>query len=146
MFNGSKQMKRLYLLGIVFFLIFGCDDETQIQPRSVHLYFYNNSNETALIIGYQDDDPETVFQELQIFPDQVREVGFIKYRSKTGLIYESDRLEVYNGNTLIYDVEDMEGYVFSKFFEDAVEQKMEDYYIRAAPLFKWCGNELCEEQ
>jgi hypothetical protein len=143
MFSGSKQMKKMYLL-ILILLQFGCKAPDDIQLRLVVLLLQNNSSETARILGYKDDCPETVFKELQIFPDQVIEVGVIPY--STGFIYESGRLDVYKGDTLIYDVEDPGNRGYYRIFEDAVEQKMEDYYIRVAPLFKWCGNELCEEQ
>jgi hypothetical protein len=139
-------MIKLYLLAIVLFLLFGCEfPDDHIQPRGVVLYLYNNSNETARIIGHKDGDPETVFQELQIFPDQVKEVGYISNTSK-GLIFESDRLEIYKCGKYIYDVKDPESRGYYKLFADSVEQITENFYIRVAPLFKWCGNELCEEQ
>jgi hypothetical protein len=144
MFSGSKRMIKLYLLAIVLFLLFGCEfPDDHIQPRGVVFYLYNNSKETAQIIGYKDGDPETVFQELQIFPDQVKEVGSIAGSSSKGLIFQSDRVEVYKCGALIYTVENRRG---TSLFADSVEQITENFYIRVAPLFKWCGNELCEEQ
>lgn len=128
---------------MVLILFSSCDEKnSEIYPLGPNLYLYNNSNETALIKGYKENG--ILHLELNIPSDQVKLVGFVDAIAN-GKLFESDRLKIYKGGNLIYDVsnsspEDM----FYELFSDSEKLKAGNQYILVAPIFKWCGSQLCE--
>ncbi|HQI04489.1 MAG TPA: hypothetical protein PL195_04435 [bacterium] len=144
MFNGNNLKK--YLFVIMLFLLFGCDEESsEIYPSATSLYLYNNSNESAYIKGYKESDPDTLYYELIVPSDQVRSVGYMDV-TVNGKFFESDRLKIYKGGNLIYDVSAPRSLdMYYELFSDSIKLDAGDQTVIVAPIFKWCGNQLCKD-
>ena len=142
MFNGNSSAKKYFFL-IMLFLLFGCDEETsEAYPFETKLYLYNNSNESAHINGYQEND--RLYYELIVPSDQIRFVGFLDV-TVNGELFDSDRLKIYKGGNLIYDVSNSRSLdMYYELFSDSIKLNAGYQAIIIAPIFQWCGNQLCE--
>jgi hypothetical protein len=151
-----KQMV-VYLLFFASSLIVFADEkdapletsryELLLQFRGDSFYIFNNSIGNIHLV-YEE---EGSFEEAVIFPSELLYAGEgegTPGMSELHPIFEAEVFKVYSKEKLIYSCVKN-----SKWGNNVADT---DYYIpvldlgarsiKVAPLFKWCGNELCEDQ
>lgn len=148
MLNGSSLMKKSLLVAL-FFLFFGCEEElSHSHPMPTILYLYNNSNVTVQVKGYKEVGLRELNYELTIPPNEVEYAGYL---DMFGTVFsESDKLAICKGKDLVYDIsassssDSVPSDIFHQLFSEWVRLSIDGRVVLVAPVFKWCENELCE--
>ncbi len=125
-------------------------DTIQYEPllsiRGDSFYIFNNSIGTIHLVYGEEGS----FEEVVIAPSELFYAGEGEGSSESDLhpIFETEVFKVYSKERLIYSC--------LKNGNSGNNVADTDYYIpvldlgarsiKVAPLFKWCGNELCEDQ
>ena len=155
----------LTLFFVALFLFAGCGRaDIQIEEARVYYSVLNNSVKPAKIVMYFSEEPYDVYGKCGYAEDHVQTVtinpgksGWTFYYWEEyhydNRIFCSDKVEVYVGDTLIYSCkrgsEYRENILFTRYYQH-LHNSHDDYGLSSisyfAPLFKWCGNELCEDQ
>ncbi len=159
----------LFILLITAVLAAGCDVRADIQIEEARVFYsvLNNSIKPAKIVMYFSEEPYDVYGNCGYAEDHVQTLTInpgkpgwtfhygeeYYYDNHDNRIFCSDKVEIYVGDTLIYSCkrgsEYHENILFKRYYQ-RLGNRYDDYGLFSisyfALLFKWCGNEFCEDQ
>ena len=141
-------MKLFYIILIVSVLLVSCDTDEVCKgcyDSDVRYYLYNNSISPVEIVGYSSQKPDAPDYKFKIPANELKQVGYVEHGKVDGRYFDSYRTEIYSDGKLVYY--DFTAN-FTKLFETS-EHEFQGYNVSyilfTAPVFKWCGNELCSD-
>ncbi|HDT11884.1 MAG TPA: hypothetical protein ENN58_04015 [bacterium] len=121
--------------------------ETLLTIHGDSFYIFNNSIATIHLV-YEEKGS---FEEIVISPSELLYVG--KGEGSSGMsdlhpIFESEVFKVYSKEKLIYGCinngKSGSNVADTNYYIPVLD--LGTRFIKVAPLFKWCGNSLCEDQ
>ena len=133
---------------LFMFCLAGCNQEEVCEgcyDHEMRFLLYNNSKRPAELVTYSSSDSDVPAKKIVIPPNELRAVGYLDQGSTEGIYFDSFKREVYSGGKLIYP--DFKTKFIRVFETSEFERQgyLVDYTLFVSPIFKWCGNELCNE-
>jgi len=146
-----KERKYLiFILAVLHFILTAChisDGGASI------LYVFNNSKYDVLLKGFQIDEStgdKIKVYETSVLSNELECVADLWAGKIIGDFFLSDILEVYVVEKKIYSLKRNEGILYRHSYKIVYEKEnkhgADPTVFLVAPLFKWCGDKLCDDQ